>query len=423
MKYLPRILDPALDDLMAGLPAIAIEGPKAVGKTVTAARRARTILALDNPAERALLAADGSRLERLPPPILIDEWQRHPGVWDLVRRAVDRDPAAGRFLLTGSASPLSPPTHSGAGRIVRMRMRPMSLAERGIATPTVSLAGLLGGERPAVGGESPVDLEAYADEVVRSGFPAVRGLPATARREVLDGYLSGVVEHDFPDQGYVVRRPATLRAWLAAYAAATSGTASYNTILDAATPAQSDKPAKATTIAYRDVLTQLWLLDEVPAWTGGRNHLLALGQAPKHHLADPALAARLLGASAGSLLDSVSAGPPVPRDGPLLGALFESLVTLSVRIYAQAAGATAQHLRTSRGDHEVDLIVTRDDGRAVALEVKLAPAVGGSDVKHLRWLRDRLGADLLDAAVITTGPAAYRREDGIAVIPAALLGP
>lgn len=423
MMYLPRIVDQLLDDLIADLPALAIEGPKAVGKTITAARRARTILALDDPAERDLLAADWSRLERLPAPVLIDEWQRHPAVWDMVRRAVDRNPIPGRFLLTGSASPVSPPTHSGAGRIVRMRMRPMSLAERGIATPTTSLATLLDGELPAVAGDSPLDLEAYADEIVRSGFPAVRGLPQAARRETLDGYLTGVVEHDFPEQGHVVRRPATLRAWLAAYAAATSSTASYNAILDAATPAQCDKPAKQTTTVYRDVLTQLWLLDEVPAWAASRNQLLTLGQAPKHHLADPALAARLLGASTGSLLDRVSSGPPLPRDGPLLGALFESLVTLSVRIYAQGAGATVSHLRTSRGEHEIDLIVTRDDGRLLALEVKLAPVVDDCDVKHLRWLRDRVGPDLLDAAVITTGPGAYRRQDGIAVIPAALLGP
>ena len=111
------------------------------------------------------------------------------------------------------------------------------------------------------------------------------------------------------------------------------------------------------------------------------------------------------------------------RDGALLGALFESLVTLSVRTYAEASGARTSHLRTARGDHEVDLVVTRQDGRVLALEVKLAPTADDDDVKHLAWLQARLGDDLLDRVVITTGQVAYRREDGTAVIPAALLGP
>ncbi len=129
------------------------------------------------------------------------------------------------------------------------------------------------------------------------------------------------------------------------------------------------------------------------------------------------------GADVDALLDDSLAGPAVPRHGPLLGALFESLVTLSVRVYAQAAEATVHHVRTRDGDHEVDLIVQRADHRVVALEVTLSPTVDDRDTAHLRWLRDRLGDDLLDAVVITTGPHAYRRQDGIAVIPAALLGP
>jgi predicted AAA+ superfamily ATPase len=122
-------------------------------------------------------------------------------------------------------------------------------------------------------------------------------------------------------------------------------------------------------------------------------------------------------------LDDSVAGPPVPRHGAPLGALFESLVTSSVRVYAQAAEAAVHHLRTRDGDHEVDLVVERADHRVVALETTLSPTVDDRDVAHLRWLRDRIGDDLLDAAVVTTGAEAYRRSDGIAVVPAALLGP
>ena len=424
MAYARRVLDAQLDRLLTGLPAVVIDGPKAVGKTATATRRAATVLALDDPTERALIEADRDRLSRLPTPILIDEWQLYPAVWDRVRRAVDAGATPGSYLLTGSATPTTAPTHTGAGRIVRLRLRPMSLAERGLVEPTVSLAGLLAGTRPPIGGESPVGLADYAEEIVASGFPGLRALPAHTRSASLNGYLDAIVERDFAELGHVVRRPRTLRAWFKAYAAATSTTASYNAILDASTAGQPDKPAKTTTIAYRETFERMWLLDPVPAWTGSRSHLASLGQAPKHHLADPALAARLLGVGAGALLHTPNPDrPPIPRDGTLLGALFESLVTLCVRTYAEAADAHVSHLRTHRGDHEVDLIVTRDDGRMVALEVKLAPIADDEDVRHLHWLREQLGNDLLDAAVITTGPAAYRRPDGIAVIPAALLGP
>lgn len=197
--------------------------------------------------------------------MLLDEWQRHPDVWDLVRRSVDRHAVPGRFLLTGNASPTAPPTHSGASRIVTVRMRPMSLAERGRQAPSVSLSELLSGHRAPVVGSTSIGLPDYAEEITRSGFPGIRELSARAQRAQLEGYLARIVERDFPDQGHVVRRPAVLRGWLAAYAAATGTTASYGTILDAATPGQSDRPAKTTTLAYRDVLTQLWLLDPSPA--------------------------------------------------------------------------------------------------------------------------------------------------------------
>nr|WP_054054474.1 DUF4143 domain-containing protein [Alloactinosynnema sp. L-07] len=422
-SYLSRTVDTELDDLVPGLSAIALEGPKGVGKTATAERRSRTVFALDDPAKRELLEADPQRLDRAEPPVLVDEWQRHPAVWDWVRRSVDRDPSPGRFLLTGSATPVNSPTHSGAGRIVRVRMRPMSLAERGSQTPSVSLSDLLRGTRHTVDGETSASLPWYTDEILRSGFPAIHGLPERARRAQLDGYLQRIVEHDFPEQGHRVRRPATLHAWLTAYAAATSTTTSYNAILDAATAGESDKPAKTTTIVYRDVLSQLWLLDPVPGWLPSFNHFTRLAQAPKHHLADPALTARLLGATQTSLLTGVATGPLAPRDGVLLGALFESLIALNLRVYAQANEASVHHLRTRNGDHEVDFIIQRADHKVVAIEVKLSQTVDDSDVAHLRWLGDRLGPDLLDAAIITTGSHAYRRADGVAVIPAALLGP
>jgi len=421
-RYIRRVVDEELDVLCAGAAAIALEGAKAVGKSATAAERARTVFLLEDPVVRQIVAAAPARLLD-EGPVLIDEWQHLPLAWDVVRRAVDAGAAPGQFLLTGSASLDSPGTHSGAGPILSLRMRPLSLAERGLVQPTVSLAELVTGTRPALSGRSPVGLTDYVDEIVTSGFPGIRPLPEQVRRAQLAGYVNRVIDRDFPELGHPVRNPAGLRRWLAAYAAATATTTSFETIRDAATSGEGDKPAKTTTIPYRDILERLYVLDPLPAWLPTRSHIRELAAAPKHHLADPALATTLLGLGAEALLHGEEGSVRLPRDGAFLGAVFESLVTLSVRVYAQGAEAATSHFRTHRGDREIDLIVERPDGRVMAIETKLAATVGDADVKHLHWLHERLGDDLLDHVVITTGPEAYRRPDGIAVIPAALLGP
>lgn len=419
--YISRVVDGELDDLLRQLPAIALEGPKGVGKTATAERRSGRVLRLDDPSIRALADADPAVLLAAPGPLLLDEWQRVPALWDAVRRAVDAGARPGSFLLTGSAAPAGVPTHSGAGRVVRLRMRPLSLAERRLVEPTVSLAGLLAGSRGPVVGHSDMTLAAYVREIASSGFPGIRPLAGRARRLQLDGYLARIVDRDFEELGRPVRRPAALRRWMAAYAAATATTATYEKIRAAASPGEGDPPTKVTTIAYRDILERLWILDPVPGWLPSGSRLARLTQAPKHHLADPALAARLLDLDASGFL--AAAGPaPAPGEAALLGRLFESLVTQSVRVLAQAADATVHHLRTHDGRQEVDLVLERGGG-VLALEVKLGGEVTDADVRHLHWLGRRLGGDLLDAAVITTGADAYRRPDGVAVVPAALLGP
>ena len=421
-EYCPRIVDDELDELLPGLPALAIEGPKAVGKTVTAARRATTVYRLDQGSQRSIIEADTSQVVEGEPPILIDEWQRVPEVFDRVRRAVDDGAVGGSFLLTGSATPTDLPTHSGAGRIVRVRMRPMTLAERGVGTPTVSLSTLLEGERPRVEGRAEIDLKGYVEEILRSGFPGIRDRSMRSVRAQLDGYVDHIVGREFEELGRKIRRPDTLKRWMAAYAAATATTTSFEKIRDAATSDEVNKPSRPTALSYRDILQQLWILDPVHAWLPTFNRLARLSLPSKHHLADPALAARLLGIDADILLKGGSANPWIPRDGTLLGALFESLVTLSVRVYAQRIEARLHHLRTRGGEHEVDLIVERGQS-VVAIEVKLGAVVDDRDVRHLIWLREQLGDELADAVVVTTGTEAYRRRDGIAVVPAALLGP
>jgi len=416
MPYLERTVDHELDELLPIAPAIALDGPKGVGKTVTAQRRAQTVWFLDDPAQRGIAQADFG-LESIPPgTFLLDEWQKLPQVWDSVRRRVDAGAPPGRFILTGSATPVDPAgTHSGAGRILSLRMRPMGLHERGMVTPTVSLSHLLNGGSEQVGGHASFSLLNYAEAIVNSGFPGVLNAAPRLRRGLLDAYVRRIIDRDLPDQGHGVRRPETLKRWLAAYAAASSTTTAYSRLLDATTAGDGSQPAKSTTIVYRDTLTQLWLLDPVPGWILANNPIRRLQQAPKHQLADPALAARLLELSSRSLLG--------PSGAHMMGPLFESLVTLGVRIMAQAAEATVNYLRLSGGDREVDLIVQGNEGQIIGIEVKLAPQITDTDVRHLIWLRDQIPDRVADLMVITTGSTAYRRTDGIAVVPLALLGP
>ena len=423
MVYQRRVVDDELDLLLDALPAVALDGPKAVGKTSTFERRAKSVIQLDSRPTREAAAADPESILIRARPVLIDEWQKVPETWDVVRRAVDRDRSPGQFLLTGSATPQREATaHSGAGRITRLRMRPLAFSERVVTTPAVSLERLLTGTAETVEGYTDVRLTDYIAEIMASGFPGLRGLPDRLLRGELDSYLHNAVDRDIPEQGLTVRKPAVLLDWLRAYAAATAGTASYTEILDAATAGISDKPARSTTIAYRDALQQLWLLDPLPAWAPIGQEFTRLGQTPTHHLADPALAARLLGVTHKALLDG--AGTPLgPQHGTMLGRLFESLATLSVRVLAQRAEATVTHLRTRNGDHEIDLILTNPEGKVLAAEVKLNGSVSDHDLRHLKWLTSKYKENVIDHIVITTGPVAYRRPDGIAIVPLALLGP
>ncbi len=423
MVYRRRIIDEALDELFPDLAAIALEGAKGVGKTATAIQRASTVLSLNNPNEHAALAGNLDLVTQVPPPVLVDEWQLEPSVWDRVRRAVDDDGTGGRFLLAGSAG-VAPGVriHSGAGRIVSMAMRPMSFSERCVHDPTVSLRALLNGESQELSGTSDVDVPAYTDEILRSGFPGIRDLPKRARELQLDSYVARIVERELPENGVSVRRPGALRAWLAAYAAATATNAAYSTILDAATPGDADKPARQTVGAYREHLRRIFILDPVEAWIPTFAPLKRLTFAPKHHLVDPAIAARLVGVDKASLLRG-EGNRVSTATGTWLGALFESLVTQSVRIYADAATAKVGHLRTKNGSHEIDLVVESSSRSCVAIEVKLANTVDDRDVEHLAWLRGQVGGRLVDRIVIYTGRFAYRRRDGVAIVPLALLGP
>ena len=382
---------------------------------------------MDDPDERAQLHALGRTfLDGVDLPVVLDEWQRLPETWDRVRRAVDSDPAPGRFILTGSASPSDAPVHTGAGRLANLRLRPLSLVERSLGEQTVSLAALLAGECDApVGGRTTIALDDYIQEILRSGFPGIRDLPPAARRSQLDTYLQQTTRHDVADGS--LRRARTLDDWLRAYAASTSTTATFAAVSRLASRDMDSPMTAKSARAYRDALEAMWVLDPIRGWSPSESESSRLTTSDKHQLCDPALAARLLNLGATGIL-GVGRPAVLTPDGArrrprMLGPLFESLVTQSIQVYASLIGAQVRHLRTKGGSHEIDLIVEGTDRRVVAVEVKVSATPRSGDTRHLLWLRNRLGDRLADAVVITTGSWAYRDEDGVAVIPAALLGP
>ena len=420
MDYQKRLIDDEIDEVISDLPAVAIEGAKGVGKTATASHHASHMFSLDDSSTSSLLEGDPKLILRNQGTTLIDEWQRLPQLWDIVRRAVDDGAQPGRFLLTGSATPNPKvPIHSGAGRIVRLFMRPMSLPERRFDTPSVSLASLLAGGAE-IDGQTARGTSDYVYEIMASGFPGIRKTGIKAQAHLLEGYVEMIIDREIPELGEKVRRPASLLNWLTSYASATATTASYSSLLNASTPGETEKPSKPTAITYRDLLQRMWILDPLPAWIPISGTLHRLGQSPKHHLVDPALAAHLAGVTHESLIQGEG---PSRGHAVFLGALFESLAVQTVRVLAQFLRAKVSHLRTQGGDHEIDLIVQRRDHKVLAIEIKLASHVRPSDVAQLNWLQQKSPDLVIDKVLLNTGPLAYRRQDGVAVIPLALLGP
>jgi predicted AAA+ superfamily ATPase len=307
-------------------------------------------------------------------------------------------------------------------------MYPLSLQERGIERPSVCLGTLLDGKpfSAAIDGQTSVTFDTYLDEVFTSGLPALRGYSPKRHALMLDSYLDNLLTRDFKQQGIQIRQPAVLRRWLTAYAAAIATDADYSKILDASTSGEGEKPSAKTTISFREALATLWLIDELSAWLDGEEYFSRLKKTPKHYLGDAAFAARLLGITKDDLLGtSQGAGVSTRFDeryGNIAGRLFEALVFQSLRVYASVNEARLSYLGTHSGNHEIDFILQRDR-RIIAIEVKMAPSVTSGDVRHLVWLKRTLKDRLADALIITTGRLAYRRpEDGIAVVPAALLG-
>ena len=417
MTYLPRIVDDELGDLLQSAGAVVIEGPRASGKTATASQISRTVVRLDvDRNAQAAVAADPSLVLGGDPPVLLDEWQLAPTLWNYVRRAVDdRFPAKGQFILTGSAVPRDDVTrHSGAGRMATLRMRPMSLFESGHSTGAVSLAGLLHGESQSAA-DSGITIGAIIDRIVVGGWPAEQGSAVTAASRAARDYLAQIREIDISRLGDSRRDPARVARLLAALARNVATEVSQVRL--AADAGGADGPLDRGTIGdYLTALERLMIVEDQPAWAPHLRSRVPLRFAPKRHFVDPSLAAAAVRASPKRLLEDLN----------WTGFLFESLVIRDLRIYAQPRGGRIMHFRDAKG-REVDAIIELDDGTWAAFEVKLGTSQIDSAAANLLAFAEKIDTSKVGPpamlGVVTATGYAYRRTDGVQVVPIGALGP
>lgn len=401
--YRPRVLDGQLGEALGAAGAVVIEGPRACGKTETARRAAASEIRMDTPDAHQAFAVDADLVLAGDTPRLIDEWQEVPDLWNLVRHAVDDRRAPGQFILTGSSVPRDDERrHSGAGRFIRLRMRPMSLMESGHSAATVSLARVLVGERVAAP-DPGLRVGDLAERIVVGGWPGNLGLTPAQAALVNEGYLEDVCRVDVARVDGVRRDPAGVRALVTSLARNTACPASAERV---AADAGADRAMKVETArAYLGALDRLLLTDDVPAWSPSLRSRTRLRASSVRHLADPSLAAAALGAGPDALLADLN----------LMGLLFESLVVRDLRILAGPLRGRIHHYRDALG-LEADAVIELPGGDWAAFEVKLGshssvvdPAAAG-----LLRLRARVAGRAPVALVVVTGTGySFARPDGV----------
>ncbi|MGJ9412944.1 ATP-binding protein [Aeromicrobium sp. CF4.19] len=415
--YRTRVLDTELAERLSSIGAVLIEGPKACGKTESATQKATTSYRFDvDPAARDAAGVAPDLLLDSPAPVLFDEWQIVPSLWDQVRRAVDdRAPMKGLYILTGSATPREDVNrHSGAGRIAIIQMRPMSLMESGHSTGHASLKGILAGDK-VTAHDSGLTVSDIVDRMCIGGWPALIDADTHDAARWLRDYLNQIVMVDIQELGARKRDPGNIRR-LVSSLARNVGTSATVTALARDVGGAEGPVARPTIDGYLDSLTRLRLTEDAPAWAPHMRSATPLQSSPTRYFVDPSLAIAALGQGPNQLQQDFNA----------TGFFFENLVVRDVRIYAQSLGGEVHHWR-DQNQNEVDVVVTLPDGRWGAFEVQMNPADS-----------DRAAATLLSFAkkvdqskagppaalgVITTTGFAYSRPDGVSVLPIGTLGP
>jgi uncharacterized protein len=415
MTYVPRIVDTELAERLAANGAVVIEGPKACGKTRTARGQAASEVRLDvDAAARQAAELDPALILDGETPRLIDEWQIVPSVWNHVRGLVDDRGAPGQFILTGSATPRDDKTrHSGAGRFGRVRMRTMTLHECGLSSGEISLNGLLSGDESRSSAAS-LTVPDLVDEIVRGGWPGLRGLAVKDAAQAVRDYLEVIRRTDVPAVGERKHDPERVQAVLMSVARHTATQAKLTTI--AADASGQDMPISDDVVGlYINALTRLMIVEDQPAWNVHMRSTHQLRKAATRHFVDPSLAVAALKAMPADLL----------KDLNYLGLLFESLVVRDLRTYAQPRGGQLFHYR-DQSNLEVDAIVQAPDAWA-AFEVKLNPKDVDEAAAHLLTFVERVDTsrrgEPAALGVIVSSGYGYVRDDGVHVIPIGSVAP
>ena len=415
--YLSRICDSELQEALAAMGAVLIEGAKWCGKTSTAANVARSTLFMQDPDKaqsyQQMAETKPSLLLKGENPRLIDEWQMAPVLWDAVRFEVDKRGDAGQFILTGSAVPADNVTaHTGTGRFARILMRPMSLYESKESNGTISLTDLFNGIHDT---ESVSDLtiEQIAFAICRGGFPASIGKSDKTALRMPVEYVESIINQDISRVDGIEKNPGRVRLLLRSLARNIATQASIQTILndvEATETSISDK----TISTYYNALRRIFVIEPMPAWSPSLRSKTAIRTSPKHFFVDPSIATAVMRINPDGVL----------QDFGYFGFLFESLCARDVRIYAQHNDGEVFHYRDKSG-LEADLIVQLRDGRWGAIEVKLGNKQIEEAAKNLLKLKERIDTGKMREPsflmVLTGGQFAFRRKDSVLIVPVGCL--
>lgn len=421
-EYKQRLADSLLDRRLAGIGAVLIEGPKWCGKTTTAAKHAGTVVYLDDP---LLLTQNLSMADINPqalmsgtPPVLIDEWQIAPKLWDAVRFEVDRRGESGQFILTGSAVPAVTDSihHSGTGRFAWLTMRPMSLYESGESIGEVSLSTLFSssGDVSAI---SNLTLSDMAFLICRGGWPYATGLDGTIALDQAKYYYDGVIHSDISRVDGVRRNPELVRRLMRSYSRHQGTSASVATIIDDIRANEGEAADSKTISTYLEALRKIFVIEDAPAWNPNLRSKSAIRTSDTRYFVDPSIAVAALGLGPDDLMGDLNT----------MGFLFETLCIRDLRVFADALDGQVYHFRDRTG-LECDAVVHLRNGSYGLIEIKLGGdrlvEEGAMTLKNLAGKINSVSMKEPSFMMVLTavGRYAYRRKDGICVVPIGCLG-
>lgn len=415
--YKPRIADNLLARKLKGKGAVLIEGAKWCGKTTTAEQQSNSVLYMSDPSTRdqniKLSSLNPSLLLRGDTPRLIDEWQVAPKLWDAVRFEADHSPKLGLFILTGSSVPpdMSEVIHSGTGRFGWLRMRPMSLWESGDSTGDVSLSRLFDGDTD-VAGLSNLDLERVSFLTCRGGWPLSVGMEDDIALDQAFDYVTAVEKRDIQQADGVERDPARVHRLLRSYARHQGSQVSNSAIKEDLKENEGENFDAETVAEYIKALKKIFVIEDLEAWNPNLRSKTAIRSSDTRYFTDPSIATAALGIGPSDLI----------ADLETFGLIFETLCMRDLRVYTEAMNGNVFHYRDKSG-LECDAVVHLRDGRYGLIEIKL----GGEDsIDHgamtLRTLAEKIDTTKMKApsflmVLTAVGNYAYRREDGVLVVP------